>query len=152
MSEERRKGGQFKSTEERKRHNLTFRCDDALRAALGAAADDNLRSISEEITYRLRQSFSTFRIDEQLRTTLAVVAAENRRTLSQEITHRLQESLVVASAGKAVVTSSAAAVSEVAVVIQTAVEAALSPAALELAFRRVLADVLKQQQSNPPAA
>lgn len=42
-----------KAAVERRRHNQTFRCNDALRDALEKSADANQRSISEEVEFRL---------------------------------------------------------------------------------------------------
>jgi hypothetical protein len=53
----RRRGGQPKPANERKRNNLTFRVRDKLRADLTAAAEANQRSVSEEIEHRVEASF-----------------------------------------------------------------------------------------------
>lgn len=47
----------MKSAMELKRNNLTFRARDGLRNELKAAAEANGRSMSEEIEFRLEQSF-----------------------------------------------------------------------------------------------
>src|SRR5262249_3635975 len=52
-----RRGGRPKPAAQRKRNNLTFRARDQLRADLGAAAESNRRSLSEEIEHRLQPSF-----------------------------------------------------------------------------------------------
>jgi TraY domain len=53
----RKRGGQTKDPAERKRHNLTFRVRDSMKADLEAAAQKSGRSVSEEIEFRLAQSF-----------------------------------------------------------------------------------------------
>src|SRR5262245_34781457 len=53
----RRPGGQPKPASVRKRNNLTFRVRDDLRERLARAAQDNERSISEEIELRLNRDF-----------------------------------------------------------------------------------------------
>jgi hypothetical protein len=56
-AQKRKRGGQPKPAEERKRNNLTFRARDQLKADLEAAAEYSGRSVSEEIEYRLQRSF-----------------------------------------------------------------------------------------------
>jgi hypothetical protein len=51
--ENRKRGGQPKPAAERKRHNLTFRVRDQLRADLTAAAAANGRSLAQEIEHLL---------------------------------------------------------------------------------------------------
>jgi len=55
--QKRRRGGQPKPAAERKRNNLTFRARDQLKADLEKAAAASNRSVSEEIEFRLGQSF-----------------------------------------------------------------------------------------------
>ena len=55
-AEGRKRGGQPKPAEERKRNNLTFRARDELRESIRDAAEGSGRSISEEIEYRLELS------------------------------------------------------------------------------------------------
>jgi len=65
-AQKRKRGGQPKPAEERKRNNLTFRARDQLKADLEAAAEYSGRSVSEEIEYRLQRSFVE---DEQIANT-----------------------------------------------------------------------------------
>src|SRR3712207_2785522 len=59
MEQQRRKrGGQPKEPEERKRNNLTFRVRDRLKVDLEAAAAAGGRSVSEEIEHRLEQTLT----------------------------------------------------------------------------------------------
>ena len=54
----RKRGGQLKEPQERKRNNLTFRARDRLKADLEAAAVKSGRSVSEEIEFRLTRDIS----------------------------------------------------------------------------------------------
>jgi len=52
-NEKRGRGRPPKAAVERRRHNQTFRCNDALREALEKSAEANQRSMSEEVEFRL---------------------------------------------------------------------------------------------------
>src|SRR3954465_7863792 len=59
MGEQSRgRGSRSKEPEQRKRHNLTFRVRERLRADLEAVAEANGRSVREEIEARLEQSLT----------------------------------------------------------------------------------------------
>ena len=57
MAKRKRMGRPPKPAKERRRSHFTFRTTDALREQLRAAAAVEGRSISEEIEWRLQQSF-----------------------------------------------------------------------------------------------
>jgi hypothetical protein len=64
---ESRKGRPLKPAAMRKRRNNTFRTRDALYERLKASAEANERSITEEVEYRLEQSFLLQDVRETIR-------------------------------------------------------------------------------------
>jgi hypothetical protein len=78
MSDERqkrRRGGQPKDPEQRKRNNLTFRVRDQLKAALEAAATASGRSVSEEVEFRVTRDLAAEGARTDATKTLAKAAA-----------------------------------------------------------------------------
>jgi hypothetical protein len=80
----RRRGGQPKPAAERKRNNLTFRARDQLKADLEKAAAAANRSVSEEIEFRLGQSFQWEKVLGDLESFKARIAEMQRRTEAAE--------------------------------------------------------------------
>jgi hypothetical protein len=79
-----RRGGQAKPASERKRNNLTFRARDQLKADLEKAAAANNRSVSEEIEYRLGQSFQWEKVLGDLESFKARMVEMQRQTEAAE--------------------------------------------------------------------
>src|SRR5215831_14817133 len=80
----RRRGGQTKPAAERKRNNLTFRARDQLKADLEKAATATNRSVSEEIEFRLGQSFQWEKVLGDLESFKARIAEMQRQTEAAE--------------------------------------------------------------------
>jgi len=80
----RRRGGQPKPAAERKRNNLTFRARDQLKADLEKAAAAANRSVSEEIEFRLGQSFQWEKVLGDLESFKARIAEMQRQTEAAE--------------------------------------------------------------------
>lgn len=82
----RGRGRPPKAATERRRHIQTFRCNDALRAALEQRAEANQRSVSEEVEYRIQVDID--REDER---------RENLRDpnfgVTEELTKRIREGM-----------------------------------------------------------
>src|SRR5262249_50756994 len=76
----RRRGGQPKPAAERKRNNLTFRARDQLKADLEKAATAANRSVSEEIEFRLGQSFQWEKVVGDLESLKARIGEMQRQT------------------------------------------------------------------------
>lgn len=83
-SEVRKRGGQPKPPEERKRNNLTFRARDELREQIRVSAEAAGRSVSEEIEHRLELSLAR---TEQIRFDLGEDVFRIARAMAASLTH-----------------------------------------------------------------
>lgn len=94
--EGRKRGGQLKPPEERKRNNLTFRARDELREQIRRCAEASGRSISEEIEHRLEISIAgneqtrfelgedVFRIAKAMATSLTQIEDWSEKSWTQD--------------------------------------------------------------------
>ncbi|MET3694583.1 Arc family DNA-binding protein [Methylobacterium goesingense] len=83
-SEGRKRGGQPKPPEERKRNNLTFRARDELREQIRISAEASGRSVSEEIEHRLELSLARA---EQIQADLGEDIFRIARAMASSLTH-----------------------------------------------------------------
>ncbi|WP_165937859.1 Arc family DNA-binding protein [Methylobacterium segetis] len=83
-SEARKRGGQPKPAEERKRNNLTFRARDELRDRIRKCAEASGRSVSEEIEHRLELSLAQ---SDQMRFDLGEDVFRIARAMAGSLTH-----------------------------------------------------------------
>lgn len=75
MTEPKKRGRPPKPAAERRRHNQTFRCNDEMLARLQREAEQNQRSVSEEVEYRVAQALQK---DVRLQSVLAVIGGADK--------------------------------------------------------------------------